>query len=181
MMRNLFYWCQLIFFGISITTFAGDNGGGNIKCRSASGKTLLEGMAGVASHNGQGPADLVYRIEDKEVHLQSSRYLDQENTHLTDFVLFEAPRSYYLSFVISTQHQGWANDGDPNDVYIFSRPIFTMSSLPGSMKKLSGDQFRFVAKIHAYSVDPRKTATLGKEITTFDKEIVVNCDLDLSL
>jgi hypothetical protein len=159
---------------VPFAAWAGDNGGGHIECASSSGRTKLEGGAGV-QYNGTGPAQLKYTIDGVSVDLVPAAL--NPGSHLLDFVAFSYGKLYVVGFRRSSEHL--SSDGK---TYLYANDVFQLQSVPGTMKKKSVDVFSFRALIPAYtSIDPRKGPWDKENMELFDKDIELNCVLDLRL
>lgn len=154
---------------LSWSAFAGDNGGGNVECKSDSGRTVVAGGAGVP-YNGVGPADLNYAIDGHGLHF-STRALSTGG-QMVDYVVYEHKKMYAVGFKRTAVHSG----------NVYSEDVFQMRSIGGTFKQIRPDVFAFKAVIPAYtSLDPRLGGDSEKSENRFDKDIQVNCVLDISL
>lgn len=155
---------------LGLNAYAGDNGGGNIDCKSDSGRTVVAGMAG-ASWNGMGPAEITYAIDNQSIVLKSQMLSD--GIHIVDYASYEPKKSYVVGFKRSIPRPS----GE-----VYSHELFQLRSVSGTFKQVRPDVFSFKAVIPAYtSIDPRKNKDMGEDADLFDQDIVVNCVLDVSL
>lgn len=168
---------HLIFIVAVLATsvaWAGDNGGGYLDCASDSGRTKLVGGAGV-QYNGTGPAQLKYTIDGATVDLVPAAL--NPGSHLLDYVAFSYGKLYVVGFRRSIEHL--SSDGK---TYLYGTDVLQLQSIPGTMKKKGVDVFAFRALIPAYtSIDPRKGPWDKQDIELFDKDIELNCVLDIRL
>jgi hypothetical protein len=163
-----------LFAMISVSAYAGDNGGGSLDCRSDSGRTTVKGMAGV-SWNGDGPAALTYTIDGAQVTFDTYQPVAPE-THMVDYVVYVNKLSYTVGIKRS---QVYSTDMGPR---IYSVGMFQMRSLPGTFAQIRPEVYRFKAVIPEFSsIDPRKGTDLNADLQLFDQPIQVNCVLDLSI
>lgn len=173
----MFKQTLVMFALISGSAYAGDNGGGSLKCKSESGRTTVEGMAGV-DWNGSGPASLVYTIDGKALSFNPSKPLATE-THLVDYVVYSNKTSYTVGFKRSAFYAGAKND----PAFVYSNTLFELRSLPGTFRQVERDVYSFTAVIPEYSsLDPRKVSDLNADYPEkFEQSIQVNCLLDLRI
>lgn len=152
-----------------ITAYAGDNGGGRLECSSDSGRTVLSGGAG-APYNGSGSAELEYLIDGQSIQFSSA--VLASGAQVVDYVVYDHKKMYAVGFKRTTVH-------GPR---VYASDIFQLRSIGGTFAQFRPDVFRFKAVIPAYSsLDPRLGHDLDKNEQVFDKDIHVNCVLDVSL
>jgi hypothetical protein len=158
--------------GFASSAFAGDNGGGSIYCESGSKRTILQGGAGTSYNT----AAVTYTIDNKSVQLVGSQNFKADAT--TQIVIADAAvwswdaKIYTLKFSRVSLN--------PN--FDYSEGIFTLYALPATVKKIKGsEKYTFTANIEAYSIDPRTTTNLNDGMGFFDKDIQVNCTMDLGV
>jgi hypothetical protein len=164
-----------LFALTSFQAFAGDNGGGRLSCLSESGRTKVEGMAGVP-YNGSGSAMLIYSIDGAAVEFNPTKIVSP-TVHIVDVVDYTHRKSYVVRFITST-----ANNSPESPDNAYADGVFTLRSLPNTMTQVRPDVLRFKAVIPAYtSVNPRLGNDLSKYIDRFDQDIQVNCELDLTI
>jgi hypothetical protein len=193
---------RLLFLSLTVFTattgFAGDNAGGEITCKSASGRTTVEGNAGVTNGNGMGPANITFKIDEQILNLETGRLVEVHNEHLvfkgmhlTDFVFFdESSGVFSLIFKRSI-----LDVMDPTDAEEIGKEagshsydsVFELVSIPNTLKDLKNDKYSFKAEIKPRStLDPRKSDNpfvsdyynYRIEENTFIK---LTCSLDLGL
>jgi hypothetical protein len=161
------------------SAFAGDNGGGTLACTSATGRTKLEGGAGINNYNGSGNVDLLFTIDGKSLRLSSASPVHNprgNNILFTEASVFsDKDRVYVLQL-------GLAEKSVSGEAFQFQSPILTGIANPQSMRKLNGDKFSFDLVIQTGAIDPRKTNSLSADgEVAFDKPIALKCELDLSI
>lgn len=160
---------------ISFSAFAGDNGGGSIECKSGSGRTLVSGGAG-AAYNGMGAPYLTYSIDGSAVSFATGA--TKAGGLIVDYAVYEHKKMYAVGFKRTTSFV--TRSGEVN---VYSEDVFQMRSVTGSFREVRADVFAFKAVIPAYtSLDPRHGSDMNKEtLERFDKDIEVNCVLDVTL
>lgn len=173
MLSNLKFIAALTVV-LSANAWAGDNGGGTITCKSTSGRTSVSGGAG-APWNGEGPASLTYTIDGASLNFNPGPVLPS-GAMLVDFVAYRNGVSYEVMIKrVRVYH-------DSGSDYAGSMPIFHMRSKPGSMHSAGMNKWSFVGVIPAYSsLDPRRGSSADLSEDRFDKDIEVNCLLDVGI
>jgi hypothetical protein len=168
------YIILLISATLGFQANAGDNGGGKLNCKSASGRTTLAGDAG-APYNGEGPASLVYTIDGNMVTFDPTKPI-AAGIHLVDFVSYSHKKFYGVEFKQSMLSTYQGAD------FVNNNTVLRLQTIPGSMVEVRQDVFKFKATIPAYSsIDPRKSADLTTDVERFAKDILLNCELDVTL
>ena len=130
---------------VSASAFAGDNGGGYLDCRSASGRTTLRGGAGV-QYNGSGHANLTISIDGKELKVGARDLGVQrlaDNILLTDAVSFNPRTQVFTLKMVSI---------NSTQEYDFAETFLEVVADPSTMN-ISNDTATFSATLD--TVDPR--------------------------
>lgn len=150
-------------------TFAGDNGGGDLSCISSSGRTKLNGMAGV-SYNGYGRANVEFDIDGKKIELGADKRITPYAVAMTDAVAFnENFKIYTLTFVSIAKVPDYGIDHED---------VLSLISDTSTFKQTRKDVFSFEAQLTA--IDPR-AENKSEGLITKTKDIKVKCILDLTL
>ena len=154
---------------LSLLSYAGDNGGGSISCKSGSGRTKLEGGAGVA-YNGSGRASVTLTIDGKSIDFNTERTYLTNGVDTLDSVSFDEKLKVFtmkFSEIIKIQ--------DYKDAW----STLELIADPASFKKTARDVFQFTAILDG--LDPRKDLKNVDYTTKLDKPVQVSCTLDLSI
>jgi hypothetical protein len=157
----------------TLSVFAGDNGGGNIECISASGRTHLLGMAGVSSGNGEGHVDIDLAIDNKTLTLNTEKVVSRNGVKSEDKVIFNAKKKQFSLSVIETFNLDRGLE--------LTEKTISIEVISKTFKKTGNDIYSFSAILNG--ADPRKdqTDTLDGRILLIESPITVKCTLDLSL
>lgn len=150
----------------SVMAFAGDNGGGQITCKSGSGRTVLAGGAGT-SINGTGNAMVDLTVDNKTVKLGALDLGVQQKQNgnvITDAVVADLGKKIYaLTFI----------ELNTKSSRPFADKILQLVSVPSTMTN-KGGIVKFKATLTA--LDPRQ-----EESGEYLQNVDMNCVLDVTI
>ncbi|MGE3609993.1 MAG: hypothetical protein AB7I27_10440 [Bacteriovoracaceae bacterium] len=163
---------SLIALALTLTAFAGENGGGTLDCQSSSGRTTLSGMAGVDELDFN-QADVKLTVDKKVLSFNTESLISRNGVSAVGVVTYnKKAKVYNLVFVEKfTLDRG----------YDLTKKTLSLMAIPASFKEVSQDVYKFVALLSG--ADPRKNQkeTLDGSIQMLENTITLNCTLDLSI
>ncbi len=146
---------------------AGDNGGGSLNCKSASGRTTLAGGAG-ANYNGSGAAHVELKVDNVSLKFEEETAIATNSIARVASTIFDPTLKVYTLQFTEVRDQG---------EYKWNDTLLTLTAHPSTFSKKAKYVYGFKATL--LGLDPRNKDQYG--YNRLENPIVVDCTIDVGI